>query len=81
MTSRGKQFTSASAPKAGDGNSQELYLEGRTKVETASIVEQAIDQAVWGIASSIDIYNCNPETIRNADKIRQFVKELCELLK
>jgi len=80
MTSRGKQFTSASAPLADDGNSQELYLEGRTKVETASIVEQAIDQAVWGIASSIDIYNCNPETIRNADKIRQFVKELCELI-
>lgn len=35
---------------------------------------------VWGIASSIDIYECNPETIRNAEKIKEFVKELCELI-
>ena len=49
-------------------------------METASIVEQAISQAVWGIASSIDIYNCNPETIRNAEAIRRFVAELCDLI-
>lgn len=35
---------------------------------------------VWGIASSIDIYHCNPEKIRNADYIRQFVKDLCDLI-
>jgi len=35
---------------------------------------------VWGISSSIDIYNCNPDTIRNADLIRQFVVELCDLI-
>ena len=35
---------------------------------------------VWGIASSIDVYNCNPNTIRSADSIRHFVLELCELL-
>ena len=55
-------------------------MEGNTIVETASIVEQAVSQSVWGIASSIDIYNCNPETIRNADKIRRFVVELCDLI-
>jgi len=49
-------------------------------VETQSIVEQAVSQSVWGIASSFDIYDCDPETIRNADKIRQFVVELCELI-
>jgi S-adenosylmethionine/arginine decarboxylase-like enzyme len=34
----------------------------------------------WGILSSIDLYDCNPETIRDAEKIKQFVKELCVLI-
>jgi len=45
-----------------------------------NIFQQAIDEKVWGIASSFDIYQCNPETIRDADKIRQFVVELCDLI-
>ena len=35
---------------------------------------------VWGVATSVDIYNCNPKTIRSAAKIKQFVKELCDLI-
>ncbi|MCA9402513.1 MAG: S-adenosylmethionine decarboxylase [Candidatus Omnitrophica bacterium] len=31
----------------------------------------------WGISSSIDIYNCDPDTIRDAEKIREFVRVLC----
>jgi len=50
------------------------------KTQTASIVQQAKEQAVWGIASSIDIYNCNPDTIRDAERIRRFVAKLCELI-
>jgi len=34
----------------------------------------------WGFHSCIDLYDCTPETIRDADKIRQFVKELCVLI-
>jgi len=45
-----------------------------------SIIEEATARNVWGIASSIDIYDCNPDTIRDAAKIRQFVVELCELI-
>ncbi len=37
--------------------------------------------APWGIAASIDIYRCNPATIRDAEKIRRFVVELCELIR
>jgi S-adenosylmethionine/arginine decarboxylase-like enzyme len=40
----------------------------------------AIRQQVWGIASSMDIYNCDPEKIRSAGEIRRFVVELCELI-
>jgi S-adenosylmethionine/arginine decarboxylase-like enzyme len=55
-------------------------LEGRD-LETQGIVEQAIDQAVWGVASSFDIYNCDPKIIRDAAEIKRFVAELCDLIK
>lgn len=45
-----------------------------------SVMEDAIEKSAWGIASSIDIYDCDPETIRSADAIRRFVVELCELI-
>ncbi len=32
----------------------------------------------WGIATAVDIYDCDPNAIRNADKIRAFVHELCD---
>ena len=40
----------------------------------------AIKEKVWGIASAIDIYECNPDTIRDADAIRRFVVQLCDLI-
>jgi len=46
----------------------------------AEIMEQARKINAWGIASAIDIYGCSPEKIRNADAIRKFVVELCELI-
>ena len=44
------------------------------------IVSAAIAQKVWGIASAIDIYDCNPGKIRNAAVIHRFVVELCQLI-
>ncbi len=35
---------------------------------------------VWGIASAIDIYECDPGKIRDADLIKRFVVELCDLI-
>lgn len=54
-------------------------------METQTVVEveqsgQADGQSVWGIATSIDIYNCDPATIRSAERIKQFVIELCDLI-
>jgi S-adenosylmethionine/arginine decarboxylase-like enzyme len=46
----------------------------------SEIVRLAVARQAWGIASAIDIYDCNPETIRNADAIRRFVVELCDLI-
>jgi len=32
----------------------------------------------WGLWSGIDLQNCNPEFIRDAEKVKEFVRELCE---
>lgn len=46
-----------------------------------SKIEQIAEAEIfWGIASAIDIYNCNPCKIRTAETIRHFVMELCNLL-
>ena len=34
----------------------------------------------WGLSTSVDIYGCNPETIRSRERIVQFTHELCDLL-
>jgi S-adenosylmethionine/arginine decarboxylase-like enzyme len=32
----------------------------------------------WGLLTSMDLYGCNPETIRDAEKIKRFVVKLCD---
>lgn len=59
-------------------NGQNVCL--RSYPTKEDMLSESSKEGVWGIASSIDIYNCDPGTIRNADKIREFVKELCELI-
>ena len=44
------------------------------------VMNEAIAKNAWGIASAIDIYNCDPDIIRDADAIRRFVVELCDLI-
>jgi len=34
----------------------------------------------WGMLTSLDLKKCNPQTIRSAEKIKQYVIELCELI-
>ena len=44
-------------------------------------MNQKPETEAWGLSCSIDIYECNPETIRSPEKIRSFVVELCRLIK
>jgi len=37
-------------------------------------------EKAWGLACSFDIYDCNPDTIRDAAEIKRFVRELCDLI-
>ena len=34
----------------------------------------------WGMSTSVDLYDCDPSTIRDADKIKEYVKQLCDLI-
>lgn len=45
------------------------------------IIKEYQKKKPWGMSACIDLYDCNPEIIRNAKKIKQFVSELCELIK
>lgn len=44
------------------------------------IMAEAIEKSAWGIATSVDVYDCNPAIIRDADQIRKFVVQLCDLI-
>lgn len=43
-----------------------------------SLEEQYKSNESWGLSTSINLYACNPNSIRNAEKIKQFVFELCD---
>ena len=59
-------------------------MTNRNATATAARPEDAsrpeVSPAIWGLATSFDLYECDPATIRDADKIRHFVVELCDLI-
>ena len=69
---------------AEDFQSTNLHIsynnENKENINPSTIVKEATDKYAWGLSTSIDIYNCNPCTIRDANKIKQFVVELCNLI-
>src|SRR5438552_3266898 len=34
----------------------------------------------WGLHAGIDLHGCNPASVRDPEKIKQFVHELCDLI-
>jgi S-adenosylmethionine decarboxylase len=51
--------------------------EDRTHIHTLSWKDKFKKSQAWGLLTSVDIYHCDPQKIRSADAIQQFVKELC----
>ncbi len=47
---------------------------------TEKVAAQTLTKQSWGLSSSIDVYDCNPETIRSMEAIRRFAVDLCELI-
>jgi len=35
----------------------------------------------WGVSSCIDLYDCDLHVMQDADAIKRFVRELCDLIK
>jgi S-adenosylmethionine/arginine decarboxylase-like enzyme len=59
------------------------------KLEGIPLPEQESDDEIiarfkesdaWGLCTSVDLKNCNPETIRNPEKIHGFIVLLCDLI-
>lgn len=48
-----------------------------TRTDDAIKKEYALVDA-WGLHSAVDLRECNSKTIRDAEKIKRFVRELCE---
>ena len=46
--------------------------------DDSAIREDYKEQSAWGLLASIDLHDCDPSLIRDADAIKQFVVELCE---
>lgn len=57
---------------------QEINTTSSGRCKTAA--NKAVKEQVWGIASSFDIYDCDGATIRDAERIREFVVQLCDLI-
>lgn len=45
------------------------------------IIKKYLEKKSWGISTCLDLKECNPRTIRSAEKIKEFVVKLCNLIK
>jgi S-adenosylmethionine/arginine decarboxylase-like enzyme len=46
-----------------------------------AIIEKYKKETPWGMSISVDLKNCDPEIMRNADQVKEFVDQLVKLLK
>ncbi|HUD44944.1 MAG TPA: S-adenosylmethionine decarboxylase [Patescibacteria group bacterium] len=46
----------------------------------SSITAKYEKENPWGMSTAIDLYDCDPDFIRDAEKIKQFVLDLCALI-
>lgn len=51
------------------------------KKDLADLRERYQSENAWGLLTSIDLHQCDPAIIRSAEKIKQYVAALCELIK
>lgn len=59
-----------------EGSGRALRLVGNE--DLLSVYEQ---EQAWGLLTSLDIYDCNPVTIRDGQAIARYAAELCDQLK
>jgi S-adenosylmethionine decarboxylase len=55
-------------------------LNSRSILKAIPTLENFNELGAWGLYSSVDIHNCDPALIRDAESIRQYVVQLCDLI-
>lgn len=49
-------------------------------LKTIPTIDQFEKLGAWGLYCSVDIHNCDPDIIRDAEMIRQYAIQLCDLI-
>lgn len=56
------------------------FIQSKINSDSNLRVFPAFQEGAWGLLTSIDLVNCNPDLIRSSDAIKQYVYELCDLI-
>lgn len=51
-----------------------------TEISLANLKDVYEKEKAWGLLTSLDLHSCDGKIIRSAEKIKQFVVELCNLI-
>jgi S-adenosylmethionine/arginine decarboxylase-like enzyme len=63
------------------GSSESTILPPDAPAATALPVQEMVGSGkAWGLCTAVDLHDCNPELIRDAEYIRRYVVELCDLI-
>jgi S-adenosylmethionine/arginine decarboxylase-like enzyme len=49
--------------------------------QESAIVREFRERDAWGLCTCIDLKGCDPAAIRDAERIRQYVIEVCDLIR
>lgn len=60
--------------------SRDIISSRQNKLNTRIESQPGFQDGAWGLLTSIDLEGCNPDLIRDAEAIRQYVYELCDLI-
>ncbi|HEY6542987.1 MAG TPA: S-adenosylmethionine decarboxylase [Ktedonobacteraceae bacterium] len=59
---------------------QQIITQFNVTTDDEMFIKRYQQENPWGLATSVDLYGCNPDAIRSAEKIRAFVDALCKLI-
>jgi len=63
------------------GSNGLLLIRNNTLPSIKLITKQKyLQNSIWGLLTSIDLFNCDPDLIRDAEAVKRYVYELCDLI-
>lgn len=60
--------------------SSEILSSASSSAAAVSIQDMVGEGKAWGLCTAIDLQDCQPDLIRDADYIKRYVVELCNLI-